>query len=228
MNYKIITDEKLLKDFIDFLPALEPHETYVVNLFARNKYSKEIVHINSDKAQMKRFASSKEWLFRKIKQLETEIGTYWQQNIQIPQDALAVYITINPRSQVKAGVNLLKKLANLVTTSYNNYNISAEALSELQKATSRKIYFDIDFDYGLDDFGDPKEVLKKYINRDAWKILKTRGGFHLLIELDKIDPLFKRTWHKHLTSLPGADVKGTDGMIPIPGCTQGNFTPYFL
>lgn len=226
MNYKIINDEGLLLRFIEWLPELEPHETYVINLFARNKYSKEIVHINSDKAQMKRFATNKEWMFRKIRQLETEVGTYWQQSIPIPQDALALYITVNPRSQVKAAKNLLVKLADLITKPYNSYNVSAEAMSELQKATSRKIYFDIDIDD--EQVLDIKEEIKGKINEEAVTFLITKNGLHVLVELDKIAEEYRKTWWNDLNKLPGADVKGSDGMIPVPGCTQGNFTPYFL
>lgn len=226
-NYQIIKDEQLLKDFIDWLPDLLPHEVYVINLFARNKYSKEITHINSDKAQMKRFVTTKEWMIRKIRQLETEVGTYWQQQIPIPQDALALYITVNPRSQEKAAKNLLIKLADLVTKKYNNYNVAAEALSELQKATSRKIYFDVDFDFSEKTWGiDYYDRIRKIINMDAVNLLLTKNGFHALVKLDKIEQQYEKTWYNDLTSLPGADVKG-DSLIPVPGCTQGNFVPRF-
>jgi hypothetical protein len=226
MNYKIINDEQKLRDFINWLPELEPHETYVINLFARNKYCKDICHINSDKAQMKRFATTKDWMFRKIKQLESEVGTYWQQAIPIPQEALALYITVNPRSQVKAAKNLLVKLADLITKPYNSYNVSAEAMSELQKATSRKIYFDIDIDD--EQVLDIKGELKGKINEDAVTFLITKNGLHVLVELNKIAEEYRKTWWNDLNKLPGADVKGSDAMIPVPGCTQGNFTPYFL
>lgn len=241
MNYKIITDEKKLLDFIDWLPDLQPHETYVVNLFARNKYCKDICHINSDKAQMKRFATSKEWMFRKIKALEIELGNYWQQKIPIPQEALALYVTVNPRSQVKAAKNLLIKLAKLIGEPYNSYNVSSEALSELQKAKSRSLYtdFDIDFDpfFAGMDVAERQELrkgveyvadqLSSTINKEAVTILRTRGGVHVLIEHAKVDPKYSKTWYNDISSLAGVDIKG-DSMIPVPGCTQGNFTPHFI
>jgi hypothetical protein len=225
MNYEIIKDEKLLKDFIDWLPELRSHEVYSVNLFARNKYCKDIVHINSDKAQLKRFVSNKEWLLRKIKQLETEMGAYWQGDIPIPQEALAVYISVNPRSQEKAAKNLLIKLAKLITEPYNSYNISAEALSEIQKAWSRKIYFDLDVDgFSVDQVSARIDGL---INGDCLQYLVTRGGCHVLVELEKIKEQYKKSWYKDLSSLPGVDTKG-DGLIPVPGCTQGGFVPHFI
>ena len=87
------------------------------------------------------------------------------------------------------------------------------------------IYFDMDFDET-----DPEMIrtlLTNKINSDALSFLKTRGGFHLLVSLTKIDPEYVKSWYNNLVSLPGIDVKG-DNMIPVPGCTQGDFVPYFL
>lgn len=186
------------------------------------------MHINSDKAQLKRFVAKKEWLSRKIKQLEIPLGGYHQQNISIPQEALALYITVNPRSQVKAAKGLLIKLATLITQPYNSYNVSAEALSEIQKACSRKIYSDFDIDFSERTKGvDFTSLIYKSINKEAVTLLKTRNGFHILVELSMIEKQYEKTWYFSLASLPGVDVRG-DSMIPVPGCYQGGFTPHFI
>jgi len=225
MNYKIILNEERLIQFIDWLPILNSAEVYYVCLFSRSKYDSTGT-LKSDKQQLKRFTSTKEFLFEKIKQLEIEMGGYKQKHIAVPQESLTLYITPNPRNLEIATKNSLKKFADLITKSYDGYNPHQEVLSQIQVSCSRKIFFDFDF-----DTIEPEQIIEKInntkINKDCLTFIMTRGGFHLLIELNKINQSLKNSWYKTIMSIGNSDVRG-DNLLPVPGCCQGNFSPYFL
>ncbi len=244
MNYEIITDLSKLEEFVYWLPDLEWNEQFYCCLFARSKYINEkdaetgkgIKHIKSDKQQLKRFTTTKSRFIDKIRQLEAPLGSYVQYSHEtqdrksplvrtpIPQECLALYVNPSPRSLEKAAKNGLKKLADLVTKPYGGYNPQAEIMSEIQKARSRKIYYDLDVD-GV-KWVDVRDEIYSLINSKCLHILNTRGGFHILVELGKIDPVFEKNWYKNLKSLPYVDIAG-DNMIPVPGTYQGGYTPNF-
>ena len=227
MNYIIIKDETKLREFIDWLPILKPHEMYYITLFARKKYIIGETLLKSDKAQLKSLTSNKEMLFDKIKQLECEVGSYKTNGVPIPQEALALYISVNPRDMLKATSESLIEFAKLITKPYSNYNPHQVVMSKIQTSSSNKIYFDMDFDkvsYG----GILKEITDKdIINIDCLYPIQTRGGVHLLIKIGDIKPQYVKSWYNNITKIEGCDVN-SDILLPVVGCTQGNFTPHFI
>ena len=115
MRHKIITDESILKDFIDWLPDLKPTEKFYVALFARKKYDESLQSTASDKMQLKRLLCNKENMIHKLRQLEIEEGLYLLKDRVATQKSLAVYITPNPRCMVKANKDMLIRLATAVS-----------------------------------------------------------------------------------------------------------------
>lgn len=227
-HYKIIVDEQKLKEFIDWLPELQPHEKYYLCLFARSKYCKQVTHISSDKAQLKRVISDKSRMFEKIKQMEIRLGDYKQKEVSVPQEALALYITVNPRSMTKATANLLVKLATSMRDQNIEMNPHAEALSQIQKAKSRTEYIDFDIDEPDEDvLKTLMTQIEEYITKDAITWLRTRGGAHCLIKPSLIPEDVKKTFHRRIALIPQVDQVG-DQMIPIPGTYQGGFVPHFI
>lgn len=247
--YKIVQDEALLRDFIDWLPELKPNETYYLSLIARKKYCVNVPAVKSDKAQLKRFTSSKERMFEKIKQLEVQLGQYSQKGIAVPQEALALYITPNPRCFIKATKNSLKHFANLICdNTAPGYNPHQEVMSEIQKAKSytKWIDFDIDVDESSELFRpfDRKTPADKYVDvlkslsetvekicGSRQTIIVTRGGFHILVDPSSVPQEKKNTFYKGMQDevmcAGSLDISG-DNLIPVVGCTQGGYTPYFL
>lgn len=227
MNYKIIKDEEEFRKFIDWLPKLEANEKYYFCLFARNKYCKELSHIKSDKAQLKRGVTDKERMFQKIKQLEIEVGWYKQREFPVPEEALALYITVNPRHMLKATVNTMVKLAQSIRDQNIDMNCHQEALSEIQKAKSRTVWVDFDVDQKEPDTLEKiKNITQPMLDRPV-TILETRGGYHVLVDPGTVRLEYKNKWYQALNVGLGADVTG-DNMIPVPGCTQGMFIPHFV
>lgn len=227
-NYQIILDEDKLKEFIEWLPNLENHETYMCCLFARSKYCDLI---KSDKQQLRRFTSDKKYLLNKIKQLETKLGTYSFQEkytdnyIPIPQEALSLYITLNPRDMLKATKNSLIEFANLITNDYNGYNPHQKVLSNIQTSCSHKYY--MEFDYDKVDYEYVKLETEKYLDKSSLNYLITRGGVHCLVELESVDNKKYPNWYKNLQSINGFDNTATE-LMPVPGTYQGGFCPELI
>lgn len=225
-TYDIILNDRLLRDFIAWLPDTLEDEVYYCSLFARKKYAPvraDVPWISSDKQQLRRFTSTKDVLFEKIAQLEIPLGRYFQKGNPMPQEALALYITPNPRSFTRAAKAGLIRLANLITKPYEGWNTHQEIMSEVQKAGGTTHYVDFDFD----DVDDSVQDQIKYFLGDAVTILETRGGFHALVNVNQVPEEHQKSWYVQMTKMPGCDVRGSDNMIPVPGCTQGGFCPYF-
>ncbi|BAV09051.1 hypothetical protein SAMN05421788_101498 [Filimonas lacunae] len=226
MYYKIIQDEAMLRSFIDWLPDLEEGEAYYVSLLARNKYSDVI---KSDKQQLKRFTSKKGDLYYKILQLECPLGAYTQKGNPIPQEALALYITPNPRSLYDAMFTGLTALAKCIQHQQRDTNPHQEIMSEIQKSKSRSCFIDFDFDYKAEGFATQLQSQIYEYTGPAAKVqfIETRGGFHVLIDPSTIEEQFSKSWFNNIRQLPHVDQTG-DLLIPTPGCTQGGFVPFML
>lgn len=226
MNYQIIKDKALLEEFIDWLPELQPDEKFYLSLLARSKYANDKDSIKTDKLSLKRFCSNKKYLLRKIKQLELEVGAYEFEGVPVPPESMALYITPNPRSIIKATKNIIIELQRKSWSNYDGYDPVAIALSEMQKSNGVVHYFDFDFDNV--EFSEVAEAISSAVNLNACEVLQSRGGFHLLVNIKEVDSKYQKSWNPALSKIKGCDVRGTSGMIPVPGCTQGDFTPYFL
>jgi len=220
-HYQIITNLSRLEAFIDWLPDLEPHEKFYCSLFARKKYAPDGVK-SSDKANLKRFLADKKQLVRKIRQLEVPLGAYELKDGPAPQVSLAFYINPNPRDMHKVMYDGIIRFTEILQRGHRHLNPHAEIMSCLQRSVSRKVYLDFD----IDDKNFDLSQLEGIINQDALSILETRGGYHVLVQLSKVEEQYKKTFFNAIRDL-GVDQVG-DQLLPVPGCVQGGFTPKFL
>lgn len=218
-TYKIVLDEKALKDFIEWLPDLENNEKYYVSLFARKKYSDKIK--TNDKTQLKRFVSNKERLFEKIKQLECPIGAYTLKEMDAPPESLVLYINPNPRCMKNATFQMVKKSIDLIQCDGQNYNLHAEAMSCIQRSKSKSHFCDFDIDETSVDLTKMFDILPK----EDYNVLQTRGGYHILVNTRTASKKIK--WHQMIRNAYNVDQIG-DQLIPVPGCTQGGWIPKLM
>jgi hypothetical protein len=224
-HYKIINDENKLKEFIEWLPDTPSGYRFYLALFARKKYCREIKYIKTDKAQVARVLTTKKDLYNKIRHLEVPLDSYVIKDIVIPQESLALYISLNPRDLERATRQSLIKFAHLLASTYNGYNPVAEAMSEAHKACGKKIWFDFDFDNV--DLDSTLVEIRNVLPDGTYKVMKTKNGFHVIVHLPSIDKKLSQHWYHGLSKLEGCDVVG-DNLSAVPGCTQGGFTPYFV
>lgn len=227
MNYQIIFDELVLREFVDWLPDLQSNETFYCCLFSRKKYCPELVR-SSDKTQLKRFTANKSNLIDKIKQLECPAGSYRLKDRSVPQESLVLYINPNPRDIIRATFESIKSLTTCLQYKNQGFNPHQEVISCIQRSKSRMIWFDVDIDEpDWAKLQETMEMIKSFINSDCLTFVRTGGGAHCLIEVNKIKEEYKKTWHKNITSLPSVD-QTSDQLIPVPGCCQGGFVPQFI
>jgi len=222
-NYKIIADKEKLIHFIDWLPELGIHEKYYLTLFARKKYCPDLPISDG---QLKRFTSSKERMLEKICQLEIPLGRYSLKGQSIPQEALALYITVNPRCMEKATRSLGKKCWDLIAT--ESYNLHSQAMSCIQtsKSDTRFVIFDIDTKSELE-----KKWFDTELGSESYEIIKTRGGYHLFVKADlathfRVNNNKDKKWFQLINKTYPIDQKG-DFLSPVVGTFQGGFVPQF-
>jgi hypothetical protein len=227
--YQIIRDREQLEAFVRFLPDLQADEVYYVSLLARNKWVKTTGITISSQVQLKRFQATKKTLVNKLEQMEVAYGVYMDKGKPIPEEALGVYITPNPRSLTQSNFTVMKELLTGVQTGQvlNPYQV---ALSALQTNCSKKVFFDLDIDIEQDKISENRiKELRQAIEFPAtW--IRTRGGFHCLIHLNEIPKALVSKWYQQVLSLKtdGIDITmNGDNVIPLAGCTQGGFVPHF-
>lgn len=223
MNYKVLVDQEEFEYFRDnFLPELQQNEKFYCCLFARKKYCSDVPWIKSDKGQLKRFLSNKHRLESKIRQLHCEFGAFDFDGKPCPQEALAIYISPNPRDLFKVCIKGVSKLADLYEKQNKSCNPHQEILSEIQKSKGTKHFLHFDMDWKDD------KMLQQCIDICGGNcyIVETRGGYHILIKRGDVSKIENKRFYLDLSSMSDGD--SAPQLMPIPGCYQGGFVPRFV
>ena len=220
MGYQIIQNVNILNRFVEWLPALRENEKFYCSLFSRKKYS--FTSSGPGSLQLDRFVCTKDSLIEKLRRLEVPYGGYLYKGKEVEQETLAVYINPNPRDLLAASYDGLCELSKGLKNNHQNINPHQEMMSCIQRSIGQKPFLDFD----IDDPNFDLYSLHDVINPDCLHIVRTRGGYHILVELSLIKDEYKKTFRQKIVSL-GADQVG-DQLLPIPGCIHGGFVPHFV
>lgn len=216
-RYQIIADLSKLEEFIEFLPDTTSDEVYFMSLMARCKEATLPKVKNSEIYGTKR-AIRKADIVRCLREYEIPTGGYTRQGVEIQQNHLSPYITINPRSLSGAAKKTCLELTSRLITSPNDLINPADfAMRMIHQSMGTKHFIDFDFDNA-----NVTEIHEKLENIPFLKrkTLITKGGFHLICHSKTVGSLYN-----DIVKL-GCDVHGSSGMVPIPGCYQRGFIPF--
>ena len=235
--HNIITDPDALREFVEWLPKTTMNERYLVHLQARKKYAPDLGLNNL--SHIESFVCDKRSMENRIRRLEVQVGCYQTRaGDTIPDRALALYITPNPRDMRKASIACAKSFVDSVTNSgKERFRPHAEVLSLIHKSKSRSVFVHFDIDREGDaDVGNTakdstpieevKTIVEGIVGAEALTVVETRGGMHLLIEPSLVQS-DRKDWHKVITKSFNVDQRG-DIMLPVVGCNQGGYTPTFF
>lgn len=231
MNYKLLHNPDKLQEFVDFLPDTKDNESYFIILLARKKWRPESVMPSGLK--LKREAVPKAKIAQWVNQLQIEEGGYTFDDLPIHQENLGVYIGFNPRNQIDACYNLVEKCMKVLRTKQDDINIASMSRDIIQTSVGSKNFIDIDVDIKEnEDYLKIVEYIKTCAGEENLTFIKTNGGFHCLVRLEKLkgkDGGGK--WYQALKSHPfksELNIMPKENLIPLVGCNQGKFVPHFF
>ncbi len=217
--YRLIVDQTEVQKFLDFLPNTSDGEQYYCSLFGRAKYFKDHPALKSDKTMLNRWTTTKERFINKLEQKETRVGTYLGHNdLAVPQEALAVYMTPTPRDFNRVAFETIKTFADkLGKDQYINPRQEVMNIIQTTAVKNRFHVFDID--------SKEDHVINKINNvlGDYYSLIETRGGYHVLVNPKDLEGQdVPKNWYNEIRLM--SDVVG-DAMVPVPGTYQGGFVP---
>lgn len=251
--YDLLPEPEETKRFLELLPMdYSLNECLTVALFARKKYVRDIPELSHislsnddgcwDRTIVHQTLKDREndfsaKVYRSILSYCRPKGAWVDRNeLPMPEEVLALYMSINPRCAIKGTRELHNDLIEkcfLPTSSKEAFvgDLYSNVKTVLQKNISRKLIADVDID--IKDIA----VLNAFrdIIRTSWNAevctIETRGGYHILADMEKMKNANEK-WYTTIESFvnnvnlelgaPLVEFK-TDTLAPIVGSRQGGF-----
>lgn len=248
MPYRFIYSEDEVRKFFSILSPLKPDEAYFVSLSARNKYLTDEERKAIDLGRTEMFARklvkqyTYEAFIRTLRTYEINDGGFTSRsNIPLPEKCIVIYANINPVSGKAALKEFYEKTTQLLFDLSDDNDshkrlasLDTELMNCYQRARGTKKFIDIDCDVPDDGVDIVELVLNEFkANSVDYHVIKTRGGFHILID--------RSTLHYNYTTIINKAnelaverfghaevVVNKNEMVPICGCISAGFPVHFV
>jgi hypothetical protein len=185
-----------------------------------------------------------------VRRYEVPVGVYTTRAGKIiPDQALALYCLLNPRSMIKAWGKMQKIMAVRMESeilhgqSQDYTRMESDFKTCVHKSVAEKLYVELDID--TKDEIIVRKVIKlvRPMEEHLRCIVETRGGYHVVMDNIHISKeqksLLWRTFSTDEYKFDGHDVRGkpirksyvdvrSDPSPPIPGTIQGGFNVRFV
>jgi len=246
----LIYNEDRLKSFLDNVlynpsfgdcPPNIDSLPFCLIMVARTKYlkDKKDLDMRNNFQFYKAIVRKKEDVVRKIKQFNIE-EVYDRSGKRIPHDMMCVYMTLSPRDSKKAMHYLMKSLVDLSykTSEFppeewihelNRLDVLTFSAYHKYKINCQRAVIDFDLEEGVDK-EQGLEKIKEILKVSGIKtIVETHGGFHVYLDLTKLDKEEKRFVFQEISKMNEwngifKEVEtATDKQIVLPGTLQGGF-----
>ena len=199
-NYEIIHDPSQVIEFLKIFIPENVHNVMEISLFSRRKYcsrlskSEYILHrvlidgTNEDKTSPNYTQSA----LRKLYRLHVPVGSFVDDNGAIPQESLALYALLTPKSPLRAMSKVLTKCLDDVMNGNPVPRPHKKLIAEISRtdAVGQQQYSVIDLDSkDENNVETTKEVIKKANLIPYIKLCtETKNGYHIIFEKNsKID-----------------------------------------
>lgn len=241
MSYTLVHDRKEVEKFenLFYSQSTEDYErVFLMYISARKKYCPDLSNNGCFKRTVIRYneqLGNQKRLFNDIQHYEIPIGAYKDKNYRtvVPQEALALYASVNPRNAVHASQDLTKDIMDRAFSQDNVFfsSLDQKYKNKLQKHVVKR-YVGIDLDTKDEEVYQALIAdITRFVN--IYVVIETHGGYHIIIpkrELQRTTDGMSAGQYLYKV-LPGKyptlDKVSNDLFSPIPGTIQGGFNVRF-
>lgn len=254
-HYNLVWDSDSVQEFAEIFFAgmdKEPYDVQLTYLACRRKYNIAVRHQNHCFGRAIVRCEEPYLFYELVRKYEVPMDAYNSEE-PLPNDAMVIYCTLNPRHTLKAWSVLNIEVTKLMVDSALTCGEPSDKLKKIDSlyknalhvSRSKKKYFELDVDTKdpsvvkkIEDFLETNDLVN-----DKICTIETHGGYHIVFDTDvlgkdgrcKIHKEFTKPEYKErTTNINGNAIYrdlveiSSDPCCPIPGTIQGGFKVRFI